>query len=153
MPWLGVREAVAIVAGTESVHRRAVHRGLGRALRRRRMMRVAVPGACDVGGIASVGGRTWPSVWLKGERRRERGALPLTSRKYKRRLRVDSGVRAPDTGTCGGVGIKRKRSRQRESVNAAYSPSTRRPQRSLVAGRHDPRPTMFGLGDGEGASD
>ena len=79
--------------------------------------------------------------------------MPLTSRKYKRRLRVDSGVRAPDTGTCGGVGIKRKRSRQGESVNAAHSLSTRRPQRSLVAGRHDPRPTMFGLGDGEGASD
>ena len=67
---LGVREAVAIVAGAKSVQRRTVHRGLGRALRRRRIMRVAVPGACDVGGIASVGGRTWPSVWLRGERRK-----------------------------------------------------------------------------------
>ena len=28
---LGVREAVAIVAGAKSVHRRTVHRGLGRA--------------------------------------------------------------------------------------------------------------------------
>ena len=39
-------------------------------MRRRRIMRVAVPGAWEVGGIATVGGRTWPSVWLRGERRK-----------------------------------------------------------------------------------
>lgn len=54
------------------MHRRTAQRGPGRALRRRRIMRVAVPGAWKVGGIASVGGRTWQSVWLRGKR--ENGA-------------------------------------------------------------------------------
>lgn len=78
-------------AGVASGHRRTAHRGIGvganaEGLECRRQLPLWVGG-------------TWLTVWRRGDWSSESSAPALTSRKSKRRFRVNSGVKRANTPT------------------------------------------------------